>query len=125
MVKSTLSLTVRNDSSRCTWVSFTRHKSDATDCFEQFVPDTRADGILSEAVMVRPDGGREFCGEKFGDLCRSTGIRQESTTADSPQFNGVAEFTLGLIWTAQMAGQIQARELSPRRAITGNCVVVG
>ena len=54
-----------------------------------------------------------------------TGIRQESTTADSPQFNGVAEFTLGLIWTAQMAGQIQARELSPRRAITGNCVVVG
>ena len=41
-------------------------------------------------------------GWKFGDLCRSRGIKQEFTTVDSPQFNGVAECALGLIETAAM-----------------------
>ena len=52
-------------------------------------------------------------GWKFGDLCRSRGIKQEFTKADSPQFNRVAERALGLIETAAMAGRIQARELFP------------
>ena len=38
-------------------------------------------------------------------------FKQEFTTADGPQFNGVAERALGLIETAAMAGRIQAREL--------------
>ena len=53
------------------------------------------------------------CGGEFGDLCRTRGIKQEFTTADSPQFNGVAERALGLIETAAMTGRIQARELYP------------
>ena len=64
-------------------------------------------------VTVRSDGGGEFCGGKFGDLCRSRCIKQEFTTGDSPQINGVAERALGLIETAAMAGRIQARELFP------------
>ena len=48
-----------------------------------------------------------------GDLCRSRGIKQEFTTADSPRFNGVAERAQGLIETAAMAGRIQARALFP------------
>ena len=64
-------------------------------------------------VIVRSDGGGEFRGGEFGDLCRTRGIKQEFTTADSPQFNGVAERALGLIETAAMAGRIQARELYP------------
>ena len=52
-------------------------------------------------------------GWKFGDLCRSRGIKQEFTKADSPQFNRVAERPLGLIETAAVAGRIQAREVLP------------
>ena len=82
-------------------------------CSMQFLSDTRADGVPSQVVTVRSDGGGEFCGGNFGDLCRSRSIKQQLTTADSPQFNGVAERALGLIETAAMAGRIQARELFP------------
>ncbi|CAN0507934.1 unnamed protein product, partial [Laminaria digitata] len=80
-------LIVRDDFSRHTWVYFMRHKSDAAELFEQFLADVRADGVPSKVVVVPSDGGGEFRGGKFGDLCRSRGIKQKFTTADSPQFN--------------------------------------
>ena len=64
---------------------FMGHKSDAAETIKQFLSDTRADGGPSQVVTVRSDGGGEFCGGKFGDLCRSRCIKQEFTTADSPQ----------------------------------------
>ena len=103
----------RDNISRYTWVYFMRHKSDAAETFKQFLSDTRADGVPSQVVTVRSEGGGEFCGGKFGDLCRSRCIKQEFTTADSPQYKGVAERALGLIETVAMAGRIQARELCP------------
>ena len=81
-----------------------RHKSDAAETFEQFFSDTRADDVPSQVMTVRSDGSGEFCGGKFGDICRSRCIKQEFTMADSLQFNGVAERALGLIETATMAG---------------------
>ena len=99
-------LIVSDDFSRHAWAHVKRHKSDATELFEQFLADTRADGAPSGVVIVGCDGGGEFRREKLGDLCRSGGIKQEFTTADSPQFNGVAERALGLIDTAAMAGRI-------------------
>ena len=84
------------------------HKSDVAELFEQFLADTRADGAPFKVVIVRSDGAGEFRGGKFGYLCRSRGIKQEFTTADSPQFNGVTERALGLIETAAMADRIQA-----------------
>ena len=114
-------LIVRDDFSRYTWVCFMVHKWDAAEMFEQFLADTRADGVPSEVVIVRSDGGGEFRGAKFGDLCKSRSIKQEFTTADSPQFNGVAERALGLIETAAMAGRIQAREVFLER----NCRQLG
>ena len=89
------------------------HKSDAAETFNQFLSDTRADGVPSQVVTVRSDGGGEFCGGKFGDLCRSRCIKQEFTTADRLQFNGVTERALGLIETAASADRVQARELCP------------
>ena len=106
-------LIVRNDFSRYTWVYFTRHKSDAEETFKQFLSDTRADDVSSQVVTVRSDGRGEFCGGKFGDLCRPRCIERKFTTADSPKFNGVVERALGLIETVAMAGRIQARELFP------------
>ena len=90
-----------------------RRKSDAAEMFKQFLADTRAGGVPLQVVTVQSDGGGEFCGGKFGDLCPSRCIKQEFTTAGSSQFNGVAERALGLIETAAMAGRIQARELFP------------
>ena len=99
-------LIVREDFSRYMWVYFMSHKSDAGETFKQFLSDTRADGVPSQVVTVRSDGGGEFCAGEFGDLCRSRCINQEFTTADGPQFNRVAERALGLIETAAMAGRI-------------------
>ena len=84
-------LLVRNDFSRCTRVYYTHHKSDTGELVERFLADTRADGVPSKVVIVQSDGGCEFRGGKFGDLCRSRGIKQEFTMADRPQFNGAAE----------------------------------
>ena len=97
-----------------------RHKSDAAEMFEQFLADTRADGVPSKVVIVRSDGGGKFRGGKFGDLCRSRGTKQEFATADSPEFNGVAERALSWIETAAMEGRIHARELFFRSAIAGS-----
>ena len=104
-------LIVRGDFSRYAWVYLMRHKSDAAEMLEHFLADARADVVSSKVVIVRTDGGGEFRGWKFGDLRRSRGINQEFTTADNPQFNGVAERAQGLNETATMAGRIQAREL--------------
>ena len=97
-------LIVHDNFSRYTWVHFMRHKSDAAETFEQFLADTRADGVLSKVVIVPSNGSGELRGGKLRDLCGSRGIKQEFTTADSPQFNGVPERALGLIETAAMAG---------------------
>ena len=49
-------LIVRDYFSRYTWVYFMRHKSDAAKTFKQFLADTRADGVPSQAVIVRSYG---------------------------------------------------------------------
>ena len=92
-----------------------RHKSGTAETFKQFLSDTRADGVPSQVVTVRSDGGGKFCGGEFGDLCRSRCIKQVFPTADSPKINGVAEHALGLVETAAMAGRILALELFPDR----------
>ena len=107
-------LIARDDFSRYAWVYFMRHKSDAAYFFELFLADSRADDVPSHVVIARSGGG-EFRGGKFGDLCRSRGIKQELTTVDRPQFNGVAEGALGLNETAAMAGRIQTPEVFPAR----------
>ena len=64
---------------------FILHKSDATEAFKQFLADLRVEGIPSEVVVVRSDNGGEFNQGEFGQLCRERNIKQELTTADSPE----------------------------------------
>ena len=59
--ESVILFIVRDDFSRYTWVNVMRHKPDAAETFKQFLSDTRADGVPSQVVTVRSDGGGEFC----------------------------------------------------------------
>ena len=58
--------------------------------------------------MVRSDGGGEFSKGAFGVLCTTGKIKQEFTTVDSPQYNGVAERQIVIIEAAGLAARIQA-----------------
>ena len=103
---------MRDDCTRFTRLYFLRHKSDAASAFESFLAEVRAGGAPSAVMAVRYNG-REFFGRAFGELCRTRGIKQEFTPADSPKYNGVAERALGLINDAAVAPRIQATELYP------------
>ena len=72
------------------------------------------DGVPSVVEVVRSDGGgfSSHDGE-FSILCRERCIKQEFTTAETPQYNGVAERALGLLEAASMAARLQASELYP------------
>ena len=79
------------------WVYFVSHKYDAGSTFEKFLADLRVEGTPSEVVIVRSDDGGEFMEGKFGKLCRERKIKPDFTTADSPEYNGVAERGLPMI----------------------------
>ena len=99
---------VRDDFSRYAWVYFISHKSDAAEAFEKFLADLRVEGVPSEVVVVRSDDGGEFNEGKFGKLCRERNIKQEFTTVDSPEYNGVAERGLAMIESAALAASDSA-----------------
>ena len=64
--------------------------------------------------MVRSEDGGKFSEVKFRKLYRDRNIKQEFTTADSPEFNGVTEPGLAIIESASLAARIQASVLFPR-----------
>ena len=97
---------IRDDFSRYAWLYYISHKSDAAEAFKQFLADLRVEGIPSEVVIVRSDNGGEFNQGEFGQLCRERNIKQEFTTADSPEYNGVAERGLAMIESAALAARI-------------------
>ena len=104
---------VRDDFSRHAWMYFVTHKYDAASAFEKFLADLGVEGTPSEVVVVRSDDGGEYTEGKFGKLCRQRKIKQEFTTADSPEYNGVAERGLAMIESVGLAARIQASELFP------------
>ena len=104
---------MRDDFSRHAWMYFVSHKYDAASAFEKFLADLRVEGTPSKVVIVRSDDGGEFMEGKFGKLWRERKIKQEFTTADSPEYNGVAERGLAMIESAALAARIQASKLFP------------
>ena len=58
--------------------------------FKQHLADHRFSGTLSPVESVRSGDVAKFKSGHSADLCRERGIRQEFTTANSPQFNGAA-----------------------------------
>ena len=108
---------VRNDFLRHAWMYFVSHKHDAASAFEKFLAYLRVEGTLSEVVIVRYDDGGECMEGKFEKLCRERKIKQEFTTADRTEFNGVAERGLAMIESAALGARIQASELFPGYSI--------
>ena len=78
------------------------------DYFRQYLADYRFTGVPFPVETVRTDGAANFKGGAFADIYQERGIRQEFTSADSPQFNGVAERRIGMIEPAGKTSIIQA-----------------
>ena len=114
-------MVVRDDFSPYAWAHFIFHEYDAIQALKKFLADRRVEGILSEVVVVRSDNGGEFNQREFGQLCRERNIKQEFTTADSPEHNGVAERGLAMIESVALAARIQASELFPGFILPNKC----
>ena len=95
---------VRDDFSRYSWVYLLQHKSEAADAFETFLADTRTDGSVE---IVRSDNGGEFRG-RFSELCVKNRIKQELTTPQCPELNGVAERGTAVIESTRKAARLHA-----------------
>ncbi|CAM9911303.1 unnamed protein product, partial [Sphacelaria rigidula] len=78
---------VRDDYSRQTRSFFLRTKDEPVQYFSKYIAEIHPRKI----EKVRNDGGGEFLEGAFEELCDREKIKQEKTTADSPQFNGAAE----------------------------------
>ena len=106
---------VRDDFSRFTRVFFLRIKDEIAANVLKY----QAEIAPRKVEVVRSDGGGEFWKGAFGALCTRKEIMQEFTTADSPQYNGVAERQIAIIEAAGLASRIQAavkypNEVCPR-----------
>ena len=88
-----------------------RSKSEVSTYFKQYLADDRFSGTPSPVETVRTDDAAEFKSGYFADVCRERGIRQEFTTANSPQFNGVAERGIAMIESTGKAALIQAKRM--------------
>ena len=90
-------LMIRDDFTRFNAVYFMRSKDVVSRYFRQYLVDYRFTGVRCPVETVRTDDAAEFKGHAFVVLCRERDIRQESTTADNPQFNGEAERKITII----------------------------
>ena len=100
---------VKDDFTSRAWMYFLKNKPDACSVSRSCLARARADGILSLLEIARSDNGGQFFRGGFASVCNELLIKQESTPAYSPPYNGVAERGLGLIKEAAMAARIQAK----------------
>ena len=94
---------VRDDFWRFTRVFFLRTNDETATYFSNL-----ADIAPRKVEVVRSDGGGEFSKGVFGALCTTERIRQEFTTANSPQYNGIAERQIAIVEAEGLAAKIQA-----------------
>ena len=102
---------VKDYFSRFSAVYFMRSKSEVSKYFKQYLADHRFSGTPSPVETVRTDDAAEFKSGYFADLLRERGIRQEFTTANSSQFNGMAERGIAVIESTGLTAFIQAKRM--------------
>lgn len=84
------SLCFIDDFSRKSWVYLLLQKSEALSCFKSFKKMVEKE-TGSFVKCLRTDRGGEFISLDFNNFCKENGIKQQLTTAFTPQQNGVAE----------------------------------
>ena len=101
----------KDDFSRFGWTFFLKQKSDAGAAFKGFLTDVRNSTKPSVVECVRSDGGAEFSGGAFRELCEDRGIRPGFTTPDTPQLTGVVERGVAIVEDAAQAACLEAPRL--------------
>jgi transposase InsO family protein len=76
--------------SRMTWIYLMRHKSEVLKCFKNFYAWVR--NQLNTCVkVIRSDNGGEYVNDEFRSFLSAEGIVHQTSCADTPPQNGVAE----------------------------------
>ena len=87
---------------RITRVFSLRTKDETATYFSKYLSEI----ATRKVEVVRNVGGGELTKGVFGALCTAEKIRQKFTTADFPQYNGVAERQVAIIDAAGLAARI-------------------
>jgi hypothetical protein len=83
-------LTVLEDATRYSWVSFLKTKDEACECLQHLINIIQVNHDTKVRV-VRTDGGGEFCNKELKLYFAERGIIHQVTAPYSPQSNGAAE----------------------------------
>ena len=78
---------IKDDFSHFGWMYLLSKKSGAGATLRRFLADIRDSTKPSVVECARADGGGEFSGGAFKELCGGRGIRQEFKTPDTRHFN--------------------------------------
>ncbi|GJZ11146.1 putative ribonuclease H-like domain-containing protein [Tanacetum coccineum] len=83
-------LVITDDCTRFCWVFFLASKDETSGILQTFI--RQIENQLSHSVkIIRSDNGTEFKNRDMLEFCGNKGIKQEYSTARTPQQNGVAE----------------------------------
>ncbi|GJU46037.1 retrovirus-related pol polyprotein from transposon TNT 1-94 [Tanacetum coccineum] len=83
-------LVITDDCTRFCWVFFLASKDETSGILQTFI--RQIENQLSHRVkIIRSDNGTEFKNRDMLEFCGNKGIKQEYSTARTPQQNGVAE----------------------------------
>jgi transposase InsO family protein len=83
-------LVIVDDFSQYTWAIPIWEKSDAFDAAQHLFKKIQVEQNC-QIMRIFSDHGREFENSKFEEFCLSYGIKQEFSSAITPQQNGVVE----------------------------------
>lgn len=105
-------------------------KSDAGATLRRFLNGIHDSTKPSAVDCVRSDDGGEFSDRAFRELSDDRDIRQEFTTPDSPQLNGVAERGLTIVQEVAQAACLEEPRTcldiqTPATASMGRSVLLG
>ncbi|GJS13313.1 putative ribonuclease H-like domain-containing protein [Tanacetum coccineum] len=83
-------LIITDDSTRFSWVFFLASKDETSSIIQSFI--RKIENQLNHRVkIIISDNGTEFKNRNMLEFCRNKGIKQEYSSARTPQQNGVAE----------------------------------
>jgi len=79
-----------DDFSRKTWIYFLKNKDEVFTWFRSF--KALVENQTGKKIKIlRTDNGTKYESNEFNDYCREASIKRETTTAYTPEQNGVAE----------------------------------